>query len=235
MVTEKYKFEKVGFKNFAEAREFYQAVMGMLLGDGWININRPRYKDKIYESASLRIVHCEKQRDYILHKAKILSKLTAVYVTYKNRYDKRTNKFYPCYRMTTSSHQFYKRMRHLFYPNGKKIVPDICRKMGEIGLFYLYLDDGSAGKKIIRNKEYFEPNIATNAFRVEDVEIIRKVFGDYDVKTSIWMDGTQPKLHASTKGFTAFINRFHDRTPECMRYKVQLPLRNGNDNACIKV
>jgi hypothetical protein len=109
-----------------------QILIGSILGDGSIS-----------KSGSYQESHCEKQKDYIFWKRKILKKEFKTnihyYITNKENWSKQNQ-----YRLNTQVSPIFKEYRKLFYPNGKKTIPDkFLNKIGKLAIVVWYFDDGS--------------------------------------------------------------------------------------------
>jgi len=117
-----------------------QVLIGSILGDGSIN------KHGAYQET-----HCEKQKDYLFWKRKILKKEFKINMRYKI-IDKK-NRDNPNYWTKQNQYLLYTRVspllkeyRELCYPDGKKIVSDeFIKRIGKLAIVVWYFDDGSYG------------------------------------------------------------------------------------------
>lgn len=119
---------KIHSGTYCPSQEVHEAVIGMMLGDGYI-------RNKSY---SFHCAHSEKQRAYIEHKASMLG---------LNVIDKPTKK-YPTVKITSKSSPYWRSLRKLFYPEGTKVInKEILKDFSIISLAFLYMDDGNISKK----------------------------------------------------------------------------------------
>lgn len=121
------------------------ALVGMILGDGYIRHQNKRY--------SLAIEHSSKQKEYLEVKlATVFSifggKKPAIY--YRERYDKRTDKIYKQVSFV-KQHKYFNALRRVIYPKDKKTY---TRRMLDYltpeGIAYWYYDDGNLKKNVSR-------------------------------------------------------------------------------------
>lgn len=107
-----------------------QLLLGSMLGDGSIT------KRGAGKHCRFSLAHSAKQKDYIQHKHEIFksyglaNKLS--FNTIRNKRYK-DGKFHE-YRFKTKGAPIFSRYRELFYPEGKKIIPDIISNLDERGL-----------------------------------------------------------------------------------------------------
>jgi hypothetical protein len=129
-----------------------ELLHGTMLGDGYLE---PHGK-----GVRLQVVHSVNQREYIEWKHKELASLHPGPLYY---YAKAK---YPFWRFVTKSHPYLIMLRELFYPSGKKIVPDCIMELirEPQSLAVWFMDDGTVDKR--RGSVLFE----TQSFSIEDIE-----------------------------------------------------------------
>lgn len=147
-------------RNLCEpSSEQWQVIYGTLLGDGSISNGK---KGNYRCHSQLQIAHCLKQKDYVFWKydyfkdwCKSSPKLT-------------TNK--DQWRIRTFHHPLFSDLRKMWYPKGKKIIPEpILEKLDTLGLAVWYMDDGSLG-----STDFLK--ISTCGFSVRNQVVIKKIF-----------------------------------------------------------
>ena len=114
------------------------ALSGMVLGDG--------YLQKIgKKNARLRLEHAERYKDYILWKMSLLPRLFQGRPKVIERIHPQTKKKYFFVRAQSNSSPLLGKLRKIFYPEGKKVIPEITEKLLKhpIGFVIWYYDDGS--------------------------------------------------------------------------------------------
>ena len=146
-----------------------QLVYGSYLGDGHIGITKKnRYR--------LKIIHCEKQKEYCEWKANMFGIKELKYVE-KNGYSQK-----PAYRFQTKIFDLEEKIT-----KDTKIVPDwLLDKLDDRGIAIWYMDDGSIQKN--ENKNGSISNyvcIHSNNFDYEMQEKFVKKFKQYGIDCTI--------------------------------------------------
>lgn len=165
---------KIDLKNYSISNDEFQIIIGGLLGDSSIALNRSK------EQANLRYAHSEKQKEYGIWKAEKLKNLVYYETAFErqDRLDKRTNKIYTAYYVRSKEHPIFKELHNKWYEdsldsNSKiKHIKHICEedlmKLDALGLAIWFQDDG-----------YHEDSgylLATLCFSKKDLQIIKKYF-----------------------------------------------------------
>lgn len=113
-------------------KDVEQVLIGSLLGDGSVCVRRDCKNAKFAENHSIR------QLDYLKWKAEILSP------HFGGRVGIWVNGEYKKAMFCTRVHPTFTELRRLWYPDGKKILPEgELQKLNELGLAVWYQDDGS--------------------------------------------------------------------------------------------
>ncbi|MEW5805700.1 MAG: hypothetical protein AB1721_03200 [Patescibacteria group bacterium] len=113
------------------------ALMGMVLGDGYLQKVGKR-------NARLRLEHSFKQRDYLEWKTELLPKLFQGKPKMLKRVHPITHKTYSYVRHQSNSSPDLGKLRQIFYPEGKKHLPENLEHwlISALTLAIWYLDDG---------------------------------------------------------------------------------------------
>ena len=146
-----------------------QLIYGSYLGDGYIDITKKnRYR--------LRIVHCEKQKEYCNWKAHMFNVSKLNYCE-KNGYSQK-----PAYNFQTKIFDLEDDI-----PKNTKIVPDwILDKLDARGIAVWYMDDGSINKRQLKNGDISNfISIHSNNFNYETQEKFVKKFNEYGINPTI--------------------------------------------------
>lgn len=118
-----------------------QIIIGSLLGDGCI----PKLDNRA-KNNRLQIVHSLKQEQYCLYKYNLFKEfnLTTPTVSYYTTKDSRCKLgYFETLRFRTKSNVVFNSYRQLFYPEGKKIIPEIILNRIEAqALAIWFMDDG---------------------------------------------------------------------------------------------
>lgn len=182
-------------------------LIGTIMGDSHILSGSPI-------TSSLNFAHCNAQKEYFDVKVDILKKLNFGYNKEHNYYDKRTNKIYKRYTCTSHSFVELKTLRHIFYKNGKKILPiEFLRdNFNEISLAYLYMDDGSTQKyNTIISMQCYERK------ELEDFVIILK--SKFDLEFTVQFNNTLRIKQKDVKKFKELVRPEVEKIT-CMTYKL---------------
>lgn len=135
-------------------------LVGMILGDGYVNVRNRFTQGKYYfQSSELRILHSLTQMDYCQHKAGLLRKLLnrnhSVTVVANGPGSK-----YKAAQFSVS-HPYFKQLKRWCYPGGvKTFTMRVLKMLTPEGIAFWYMDDGSARVNI--NKEGLVSSVATD-------------------------------------------------------------------------
>lgn len=158
------------YKSINEDNKLTQFIIGTLLGDGSIQKFDPRFLN-----SNLSIAHGYKQKEYVEWKFNFLKQyfLTPNKISHNIVKDIRMKSGeFEEYRFKSLTHPIFTKYRTIFYPNGKKIVPEIVRNLTEFGLAIWYMDDG--------NVTTYSFELNTHGFIKEDVifliEVLKRNF-----------------------------------------------------------
>lgn len=182
------------------SQECWQLILGTLLGDGWL----PKIK-KGRKNCYLGICHSVKQKEYLLHKFKVLQEIGAK--TLISKKTSKVNKTIKALEFVTSSIPQLTELRKILYPKGKKRVPEkYLEKLDDRGLAYWIMDDGSLvwHKRKRKDGVIFsscEFYLAVNSFNMRDLQTIMNWLKQkYNVDS-------KPRYHSPSKSFYLVINR----------------------------
>lgn len=169
--------------NTLTKKEFYSAVLGIVLGDGYLRRNKTKY-------ASLSIGHSLLQKEYAKWKGNLLNHLTSI--TYREDKYFRDEKVYYRFFVDTKSHPFLDRIWRLAYKNGKKRITDkILNRLTPLGIAIWFMDDGTMsikrerriGRGLIAGRQM---HLCTQSFTEKENKIIQRYFQDkYGIRMNI--------------------------------------------------
>lgn len=113
-----------------------QIVIGGVLGDGYLQKTGK-------QNARFRLEHSEVQKDYLFWKTKQLKRLFQGKPKFIKRKHPLTKKVYSYWRHQSQTMPELGKIRMIFYPEGKKIIPqNLVKILGRLGLAVWYMDDG---------------------------------------------------------------------------------------------
>lgn len=118
------------------------AVIGMILGDGYLQKTGTK-------NARLRLEHSAKQKAYLLWKAALLPRFFQGKSTMLTRVHPITKQSYHYVRHQSSSSPALGTLRTIFYPEGKKHIPQNLERfmISPLTLAIWHMDDGYYDKK----------------------------------------------------------------------------------------
>lgn len=150
-------------------------VLGIILGDGYLQPTG-------VNNARLRLEHGVKQKDYILWKVRQLPEVFSGSVKYLTRVHPLTHRTYEYYRHQSATNSYLGKLRKLFYPNAKKIIPSKLIQLlkSPLSLAVWYMDDGYYYQ---RDKcAYLYLGNVTR----EEAEIVRKLLNiNFQIQTKV--------------------------------------------------
>ena len=203
-------------------------IVAMALGDGNLrhrtgvaHTNGYRYERNEYV---LQIAHGPKQKAYCQWKAdKICNALGGRKIKVR-KYKTGPNGNYWSWRFSKSSN-YFKQVRKLLYPNGKKrFTVKMLDMLTVEGLAIWYMDDGHARRNYNKNGWVTSvcTNIATSCTESEDQLIVDWFKDRHDIEWKKRFDKkrNQYSIECNTKSSRKFIALISDHVPECMKYKL---------------
>ncbi|MEK7121938.1 MAG: hypothetical protein AAB857_04510 [Patescibacteria group bacterium] len=160
-------------------------VIGTLLGDGSLAANWSK------TNFSLQVAHSVKQKTYILWKYGILKD----WILSKPRYYSRNNSI----TIKTISHPEISQLAMLFYPHGRKVMPDNIKELihDPIILAVWYMDDGNIIK---RNGTVYGYHLNTQSFGKRENIILSQALNDvYGIESMLELNHGRYRLRIMKK------------------------------------
>jgi len=160
----KFRYSKQYKENLQLSEIQKETLIGVLLGDAYLRRPKSSHNTKLVFDQSNNL-----HKDYLLHLYEVFEPLTVTSPKMTNRKpDIRTGKVYNSIKFSTLSLPCLNNYYELFYPNGKKIIPDnIDKLLTARSLAYLIMDDG--GKSY-----YGQTIIHTRSYSKFEVELLQK-------------------------------------------------------------
>lgn len=188
-----------------------EILIGLMLGDGHLeqSSSTPR--------ARLKVEQRENAKEYVEWLYDNFQEWVHKEIRTRVKYLKTTAKSYRYYEFTTYAHEEYLSYRQLFYPDGKKIVPDTIEQLlTPLGLAIWFMDDGS-----IKSHECKGRIINTHSFTSEEVSMLCAVL-EKKFSLQAWprqqRDGIQ--IYISAKSADTFENLLSPYILPTMYYKM---------------
>lgn len=197
-------------KETIPTQEQIEILTGTLLGDSSLQYY-PKYR---WKSPKFKCDHGPQQVEYSILLCNKLHSLGSSIRKY-NRIDKRNNKEYKTYCVTTKSNPYFLKMYKLLYGSGKK---EICSEFLENftikSLAYLYMDDGYADQ----NTAY----LCTDNFSEESKKILIQYIKDnFNLNFSVVNHGKYYRLRLSQYDFSKFKELVGPYIIESLKYKLK--------------
>jgi hypothetical protein len=168
--------EQVNFKELRKNSSEKSILIGMLIGDGWLNFNK--------KTSYISFYHSPKQEEYINFKSKLLEQLK---IYGKIIYSPKTKSNYPKFKYWSKSSKqlnLYRLMyafRNTPTKRKKRVFKKMLNYLDPLGIALWFMDDG-----------YNDPNrnlinLATQSFTKEENELIKDWFLEkYDINFKIY-------------------------------------------------
>ena len=176
-------------------RKQKEVLFGIILGDGYLQKTGEK-------NSRLRLEHGYQQKEYLFWKIKTLNQLFQGKPKYLERIHPLTKKTYKYWRHQSQSTPYLGKLQKVFYPEGKKKIPDELEKyLTPISLAVWYMDDGyyyqrdKCGYLYLGNVSEKEANIVHDA-------LLKKF-------------SIESKVKSKKKGFAMYIPRI-----ECEKLKL---------------
>lgn len=118
------------------SKEQKSVLFGIILGDGYLQKTGKK-------NSRLRLEHGGNQKEFLLWKVKKLRKLFQGKPKYLERVHPISKKKYSYWRHQSQSSPYLGKLRNIFYPDGKKRIPeDVEKYLTPLTLAVWYMDDG---------------------------------------------------------------------------------------------
>ncbi len=118
------------------SKEQKSILYGTILGDGYLQKTGEK-------NARLRLEHGGNQKEYLLWKIEKLKNIFQGKAKYLERIHPLTKKKYYYWRHQSQSAPYLGKLRRIFYPDGKKKIPeDLEKYLTPLTLAVWYMDDG---------------------------------------------------------------------------------------------
>lgn len=205
-----------------------QVIMGGLLGDSCI-----AKLDKGAKNHRMHMAHSLSQKCYLEFKFnELIQYATKGGISYSKVINKRYKKGYTEeVRFRTKSDAIFNYYRKLFYPEGKKVIPDIISDLNEEGLAIWFMDDGYRTGNNLKGICF-----AAHCFTEEDKQkLLNLLTNKFNLKCSLQSEGT---IYIWVESVPTLIQLISQFVPECMKYKLygscinRMNCKNDGESTC---
>jgi len=151
-------------------------IIGSVLGDGSLTVGKDCINARFVER------HSEKQKEYLLWKRDLLKPFTYSKVT-ETLSEEHIISGVKCnvqknYMFSTISHPYLTGVRKIFYPTGKKIVPEnLSEYMNALVAAVWFCDDGSFS--YIKKSGTYRVDLHTESFSYKENVLICRILSDF--------------------------------------------------------
>jgi hypothetical protein len=188
-----------------------EILIGLILGDGHLEQSHSTPR------ARLKVEQREEVKEYVDWLYANFQEWIHRTVRTRMKSLKTTGKSYRYYEFTTYNHEEFLPYRQLFYPHGKKVVPQSIEELlTPLGLAIWFMDDGS-----IKSHECKGRIINTHSFIEEEVKQLCAVL-EKKFNLKAWprqqSDGIQ--IYISAKSADVFENLLRPYVLPTMQYKL---------------
>lgn len=196
-------------KEIIPTKEQLEILTGTLLGDSSLQYY-PQYRQR---SPLFKCDHGKNQKDYSILLCQKLFSLGSKMKEYKRK-DKRNNKEYITYTITTKANPYFFNMFNQLYSTGKKeITLPFLNNFTIKSLAYLYMDDGYADQKTAY--------LCTDSFSQESRKLLIKYIKEtFNLNFTIVNHGKYYRLRLSQKDFNRFCILVKPYIIESLQYKL---------------
>jgi len=215
-------------------------LIGMVFGDGHISVRKRLKSGKYeYESSELVIKHSVAQQDYCLHKAALVRGIFGGKFTVRNGVTKLNEKEYYWVHFT-KSHSYFRILKSLLYPEGKKrFTRQALEMLTPAGIALWYMDDGNARTNLSDKTGFVSScstQIATMCSKEEVDEIVNYFLRVHEIEFKVRFDrrqteGKQYYIEANTANSQKFARLIKPYVIPSMLYKLA-HVANLNTHEC---
>lgn len=200
----------LGNEEIVPTQEQIEILTGTLLGDSSLQYY-PKYR---WKTPKFKCDHGDKQKEYANLLYDKLKSLKSSIKKYK-RIDKRNNKEYITYCVTTASNPYFFTMYKQLYSSGKKeICSDFLKNFTIKSLAFLYMDDGYADQKTAY--------ICIDNFSFESKKLlVDYIKNTFNLNFSIVNHGKYYRLRLSQYDFPRFKELVNPYIIKSLKYKLK--------------
>lgn len=190
------------------------AIIGTILGDSSLCGKKNK---------TIVTGHSPQQLEYLQHKKELFESFCSAGVRIK----KAEGMDHEFYRLWTTTHHRYTALFSLIYASNRKtITPKLLSKFDEVGLAYLFMDDGCKeaffdkkyNKKILKSYKF-----SLNSFSQDEVQLLSDwLLEKFSIHSKVYLDrGKYPYLRISQKeSKELFLNLIEPYVIDSMKYKL---------------
>ena len=190
-----------------------EILVGLLLGDGCLE------STKNSQVARLKVDQSLKQAEFVEWLYEVFKDFVHTPPRLKQIF--RSDKRYSELVFNTLTHKSFKHFYNLFYPKGKKLVPEsIYKILSSKGLAVWFMSDGS-----VKSKECLGRILNTQSFTRPDIERVLTVLRDkFNLNVSIRTQKDGLQIYISAKSAEVLNKLLKDKILPFFQYK--LPIRS---------
>lgn len=185
---------------------------GLMLGDA--SIVYPSKNRSLYPRLTLRRQSLDK--DYMYWQYNLFKDFYNSEPKYMEIFDKRTSKYYNAFSLLSKTGKIFKDYHNIWYPNGKKIIPQDLQ-LTPLSLLIWFLDDGCV---VNTSKNGLTIKFSTEGFSKEEVIMLSSIIKNFsEAELNVYKNGNGFILKGSTLEAIKIIKIIDPIFPECMQRK----------------
>lgn len=206
-------------------------LIGTIFADGSLGKQRTD-GSKNGTNVDLEITHTSKNLDYLQLIKQILEKIDGIKCSISQHNKITENKIYSLYRLRTNRHKWLTDLRNKIYENRIKKFPyNIYKDISDLGLFFMYLDDGTLRVRCYEGTSRIREcriTFCLDSFTIDELNQFRVFLKQkYDIDTKVYRHSKNLSLDRgfriwtntfNTKKFMEIFDKFYDLVPS-MQYK----------------
>ena len=212
-------------KNEKDAKS---CLIGTIIADGSIEKQRtPNGR------ANCEITHTGRNIDYLKIKKQIFEMIQDCYCTIKPHNKTTENKTYELFRLVTNKHDWFTELRGNMYDQyrNKLFKKEYINTMSDLGLFFLYLDDGSLKVRYYEGTDRIREcrvELCLDSFTLDELKYFQEwLLNNYYIQTKFYRHTKCTDLNRgfrlwtnteNTNKLMSIFDKFYDLVPS-MKYK----------------
>ena len=178
-----------------------------------------------------------KSEQYALYVKSVLENIPNLSVKMYIKKDKRSES-YSGYRIYTSNHEYFAKLRKIFYSDRKILSKYICDRLGILGLANIWMCDGymehrkNRKKNKVQNIGYF----CLESFPKDELAHLIKTLSEYGIESSLekveWGFGYRIRIGKDLQKLSSLI---YPHMVKDFEYKTLLYYKNGTKNTDVSL
>ena len=200
-------------KLFEPSPEQVNILVGTMLGDGYLSL-----PNKKSHNTQLSLGHGPTQKSYLCWKIAKFGTLFNAEPCQVEYYNKRNHRVYEAWRCNSRCHPWLTEWRHVFYPEGKKVVTEeILSYVSDLALAIWWCDDGSTQE----GSQYVRHSLHVGSLETHEYELVQSwlAMQGFDPNPIPSNHSKSVRFYFRKEGSIHFRERIAPYIPESMLFK----------------